>query len=106
MSLHELFTNLFMDLIKLLMVVAAFMIGKAMGRDQYGPEYNRLTFWQRFYTYLKGLFGCGVIAVLIGVGTSLKITAYSIEIFLLMAIPCVLGIAEGDKKINRNFKKW
>jgi hypothetical protein len=106
MSLYEIFSLLFIDLLKIMAVIMAYTFGKQMVNGRYDPDRPPYTFWQKAYTYVRGLFGCVIGAMFLGIGSHFKITNITIEVFLLLAIPCFFGIMESYNKDERKFKQF
>lgn len=106
MNTSEVLYLLFVDMLKIMAVVLAYMFGKQMVGGRYDPDQREYTFWQKTFTYCKGIFGCIIATMLLGIGDHFKIRNITIELFLLMAIPCSLGIMEGYNKDGGKFKPF
>lgn len=108
MSIFEIFSLLFIDLLKFIMTYSAWYFGKQMVPGRHDPEEPFYTGWQQTGTYLRALFSCALAALFLGVSHNFKITSTTIEIFLLMTISSSIGIAEGynhDKQKFKNLKR-
>lgn len=88
------------------MIFAANSFGRQMVDGRYDPDQPSYTGWEKLFTYMKGVVGCAVAAIFFGVGDGFRITNKTIELFILMATACSLGIMYSYNKDAKKFKNW
>ena len=99
--------SLFLDLIKAMGVVGAYMIGAYLV-DKKSPEPDEWdhTYWDKAVVYLKAFIGCFLAAFLVSNIDHLRgFSSRTIESLGLFLIPCLFGIEYSYKKKKIHVKR-